>query len=71
MGLKKKSRKGEISIGNNNGRIRLRWRVSGERFSLNLPFDYLPENMHHATIKVAEIKLDLVKGCFDATLEKI
>lgn len=70
MGLKKKSRKGEISIENNNGRIRLRWRVSGERFSLNLPFDYLPENMHHATIKVAEIKLDLAKGCFDATLEK-
>lgn len=26
--------------------------------------------MHHATIKVAEIKLDILDGCFDTTLEK-
>jgi integrase len=70
MGLKSKTRKGEISIGNNNGRIRLRWRYAGERYSLNLPYAYLPENMYHAAIKGAEIKLDIAKGCFDTTLEK-
>lgn len=64
MGHKSKTPKGEISISNYKGRIRLRWRYGGDRFSLNLPFAYLPENMHHATIKVAEIKLDIAKGCF-------
>jgi integrase len=70
MGLKSKTRKGDISIGNNNGRIRLRWRYAGERYSLNLPYVYLPENMYHAAIKAAEIKLDIAKGCFDPSLEK-
>lgn len=70
MGLKNKARKGEISIGNNNGRIRLRWRHLGERYYLNLPYDYLPENLHYATIKVTEIKLDILKGSFDTTLKK-
>lgn len=70
MGLKSRSRKGEISISDNNGRLRLRWRYAGERYSLNLSYPYLPENMHHATLKIAEIKLDIAKGCFDTTLEK-
>ncbi|OQP43288.1 hypothetical protein A4H97_34105, partial [Niastella yeongjuensis] len=70
MGLKSKTRKGDISIGNNNGRIRLRWRYAGERYSLNLPYAYLPENMYHGAIKAAEIKLDIAKGCFDPSLEK-
>lgn len=48
----------------------LRWRHEGIRYSLSLPYDYSPENMHHATLKVAEIKLDIMKGCFDPTLEK-
>jgi hypothetical protein len=30
MGLKAKAQKGDISIANNNGRIRLRWRYTGE-----------------------------------------
>ncbi len=34
LGLKKKSSKGEISIDNNNGRIRLRWRYTGTRYSI-------------------------------------
>jgi integrase len=70
MGHTKKPIKGEITIENNKGRIRLRWRYNGVRYPLSLPYDYTPENMHHATVKVAEIKLDMMKGCFDTTLEK-
>lgn len=69
MGIKKTA-KGEIGIENFRGRIRLRWRHHGERFTLSLPYSYLPENLHHGTVKATEIKLDILKGCFDATLEK-
>lgn len=65
-----KTPKGEISIQNSRGRIRLRWRYNGDRYSLNLPYACLPQNMHHATVKVAEIKLDILKGCFDPTLKR-
>ncbi len=70
MGHKLKAPKGEISVTNSKGRIRLRWRHSGERYSLNLPFAFQPENIHYASVKVAEIKLDILKGCFDVTLKK-
>jgi integrase len=69
MGIKKTT-KGEIGIENFRGRIRLRWRHQGERFTLSLPYSYLPENLHHGTVKATEIKLDILKGCFDSTLEK-
>lgn len=58
MGIKKTT-KGEIGIENFRGRIRLRWWHLGERFTLSLPYSYLPENLHHGTVK-----------CFDPTLEK-
>jgi hypothetical protein len=58
MGQKPKTPKGEISITNFEGRVRLRWRYAGKRYSLNLPYAYLPENLQNASIKVAEIKLD-------------
>ncbi|WP_142684450.1 Arm DNA-binding domain-containing protein [Chitinophaga polysaccharea] len=70
MGIKPKSPRGEINIENYRGRIRLRWRYNGKRYLLNLPYAYSPENMHHATVKVAEIELDIMKGCFDTSLEK-
>jgi integrase len=70
MGQKLKTPKGEISVTNCQGRIRLRWRYAGERYSLNLPYAYDPENLHFATVRVAEIKLDMIKGSFDASLKK-
>jgi integrase len=70
MGQKQEKKRGEISIENNDGRIRLRWRHNGIRYPLNLPYAYVPENMHQATVKAAEIKLDILKGCFDTTLQK-
>ncbi|HJU45703.1 MAG TPA: tyrosine-type recombinase/integrase [Chitinophagaceae bacterium] len=70
MGIKEKSPKGEISIENYRGRIRLRWRYNGIRYPLSLPYSYAPENLHFAAVKAAEIKLDIIKGCFDTSLEK-
>jgi integrase len=70
MGHNLKAAKGEISVSNYKSRIRLRWRHNGERYSLNLPFSYVPENMHHAVVKAAEVKLDIMKDCFDPSLEK-
>ncbi|MEI9810765.1 MAG: tyrosine-type recombinase/integrase [Bacteroidota bacterium] len=70
MGQKLKAPKGEITVNNCDGRIRLRWRYEGVRYSLNLPFAYEPENIHYATVKVTEIKLDILKGCFDTTLKR-
>lgn len=70
MGQSSKTAKGEISVSNYEGRIRLRWRYGGQRYSLNLPYPYSNENLHHATVKVAEIKLDILKGEFDTSLVK-
>jgi len=70
MGQLEKTSKGEISISNYEGRIRLRWRFGNQRYSLNLPYPYSTENLHHATVKVAEIKLDILKGEFDTSLVK-
>lgn len=70
MEQKTKALKGEIRISNAQGRIRLRWSYNGERYSLSLPYAYIDENLPHATIKVAEIKLDMLKGDFDTSLKK-
>jgi integrase len=35
-----------------------------------MPHAFMPENLHMATVKIAEIKLDIIKGCFDTSLEK-
>lgn len=40
------------------------------RYSMNLPYTFNHENLHQAALKVAEIKLDILKGVFDATLKK-
>lgn len=69
MGIKKAA-KGEISIEDFRCRIRLRWRYQGVRYTLNLPYAYLPENLHHGAVKAAEIRLDIMKGSFDPSLEK-
>lgn len=65
-----KAKKGEVSISEEQGRIRLRWRHNKLRYSLNLPFPFSPEYLELAKIKAAEIKLDIFRGCFDTSLEK-
>ena len=70
MGQKSKTPKGEISIENCEGRIRLRFRYEGNRYAFNLPYAYSQENLKYAVLKQTEIKLDILKGCFDTTLKK-
>lgn len=70
MGIKSKAPKGEIAVEDFRGRIRLRWRHQGDRYTLGLPLDYTPENLVHAGVKVAEIKLDMLKGSLDTSLAK-
>ena len=70
MGHNSKSRKGEISVTNYNGRIRLRWRYQGVRYSLNLSCPYTDYNLPKASIVAASIKLDMIQEKFDITLEK-
>lgn len=70
MGINKKSTKGEISIENFRGKIRLRWRYKTSRPSLTLPYPYTEDHLLQARIIAAEVKLDILKGCYDPTLEK-
>lgn len=66
-----KAKKGEISISKAGDSIRLRWRVKGTRYSFNPPnLYYNSENLIVAKLISATIKLDILNGCFDPTLEK-
>jgi integrase len=67
---KQKASKGEVSITNAEGVVRLRWRYQDVRYSLNLPYEYKDYNLPKASICAAQIKLDIIQGAFDATLEK-
>lgn len=52
------------------GVIRLRWRHQGQRYSLNLSLAYAAHNLPRAAIIAAQIKLDMIQGIFDTSLEK-
>ncbi|SDF14935.1 Site-specific recombinase XerD [Mucilaginibacter pineti] len=67
----KRNAKGEVSIINDNGMIRLRWSYKRERFSYNTGFRFDDEkNQYHAYLKAAAIKLEILDGCFDRTKYK-
>lgn len=61
--------KGSVAINNTNGRIRLRWRVDGKRYSLNLGA-YNKQNLAATKKIVLQIELDIVNSEFDETLAK-
>ena len=64
-----KSPKGAVSISEHKGRIRLRWRFDGKRYSFNLgSYDKL--NLKAAKKTVLQIELDMVNSQFDDTLVK-
>lgn len=67
--MRQKNAKGEVSVFNADGRIRLRWRVNGEPYSLSTGFAYTPENLVHAHITAGKIKSDILSENFDCTLE--
>lgn len=64
-----KSPKGAVSISEHKGRIRLRWRYEGKRYSLNLG-SYDKINLKAAKKTVLQIELDMVNNQFDDTLVK-
>lgn len=68
-GLGQKSSKGSVSVNNDGGRIRLRWRFEGRRYSLNL-FAYTEFNLLEARKVALAIEQDLMMKTFDSTLSK-
>jgi Site-specific recombinase XerD len=66
----KKTPKGEVSISNCDGRIRLRWRYQGKRYSMNMPYPYTPENLQNSADIAKVIKNDILSGTFDSTLSR-
>jgi integrase len=67
MGHKKQ--KGTVSITQYKGRIRLRWRFDGQRYSLNLGV-YSDLNLIQAKKTVLQIEQDIILGSFDHSLVK-
>lgn len=64
------AKKGEVSISNAQGRIRLRWRAYGQRYSLNLGLPFKENQLFLAKLTSAQIELDIDTGDFDMTLKK-
>lgn len=64
-----KSCKGSVSISECDGRIRLRWRILGKRYSLNLSkWDEL--NLLQAKKLALQIEQDIILNNFDVTLDR-
>lgn len=64
-----KSSKGSVSITEYKGRIRLRWRHEGKRYSLNLSI-WNQLNLLQAKKTTLQIEQDIITGCFDSSLIK-
>ncbi len=66
----KKSTKGTVVVESFKGRLRLRFRVSGERYCLAIGLPDLPQNREIAEDKANLIALDIKTGRFDPSLAK-
>ena len=64
-----KSWKGAVSASNYKGRIRLRWRYLGARYSLSLSY-WCDLNLLEAQKVALQIEQDMIVGTFDPTLLK-
>lgn len=62
-----KNFKGTVSVANADGRLRLRWRYSGKRYSINLSA-HSRQNVQLAKKIAAQIEQDIVNEQFDFTL---
>lgn len=65
-----KASKGAVSVQSVKGRLRLAWRVAGERYFLSLGLPDTPVNRNAAILKARVIEQDIVFGEFDPTLKK-
>ena len=63
-------RKGDVKIESIKGMLRLRWRVKGERFCLNLGLSDNKINRLKANQLSSTIAIDVLSGHFDRTLVK-
>lgn len=67
---KKKAPKGSVTIQVLRGRLRLRWRVAGEPFTLSLGYPDEPMYRRVAELKAKEIEADILYDRFDPSLSK-
>lgn len=65
-----RARKGDVTIESINGMLRLRWRVEGERFCLNLGFADNRITRLKANQVSSTIAIDVLSGHFDRSLIK-
>jgi integrase len=66
----KKAPKGTVVVESFKGRLRLRFRVSGDRYCLAVGLPDLPENRALAQAQAERLALDIKTGNFDPTLVK-
>lgn len=60
----------KVTIENHDGRLRLRWKHQGKRYTLSVGANDDPTGQAIAKLKKAEIEKDLINGYFDPTLLK-
>jgi integrase len=63
-----KTSKGDVVVEEFRGRLRLRWRHEGERYTLAIGLPDTPTNRIAAQGKANKIALDMAAGHFDPTL---
>lgn len=68
--LHKKATKGTVVVESFKGRLRLRFRVAGERYCLAIGLPDLPKNRELAEDKATQIASDIKAGRFDPSLAK-
>jgi len=62
--------KGEVSLQNDRGKIRLRWRLNSKRYSLNLSWTYTRTHIITTKKIVQCIERDIENDKFDTSLQK-
>jgi integrase len=70
MATIEKAAKGTVSVEVFEGRLRLRWREGGKRYTLSLGLPDSKVNRTVAQQKANQIQLDIISGNFDSTLKK-
>lgn len=66
----KKATKGTVVVESFKGRLRLRFRVAGERYCLAIGLPDLPKNREIAEARASLIAIDIKAGRFDPSLAK-
>lgn len=70
MSKKTRTPRGSVAIANQEGMLRLRWRINGQRYQMALGLPDSPLNRNFARAKAAEIEGDIAMMRFDPTLAK-